>query len=152
MRIEERLSKLNIRLKRTEGISKEIASYVKSGNLVFTSGMIPRNADGTMPQGKVGREFTTVQAQSFVYDVGIELLSILNTAAGGLENVRRVVYLQCYVNSVPEYTEQSVLFNTVSELFYNVFGEKGKHSRFALSVGALPMGVPVEIAVVAEVE
>ena len=152
MKIEEILSELNIKLRKTEDISKEIASYVRTENLVFTSGMIPHNADGTVPKGKVGREFTTEQAKSFVYDVGIELLSILNTAAGGLDKVRRIVYFQCYVNSVPEYTEQSVLFNTISELFYKVFGERGKHSRFALSVGSLPMGVPVEVALVAEVE
>lgn len=152
MKIAEKLAELNIKLTPAEDISPAIGAYAKTGSLIFTSGMVPPATNGVRPKGKVGREFTTVEAQKYVRETAIELLGVLDTAAGSLDNIKQIVSLQCFVNSVPEYTEQSILFNTASDLFYEIFGEKGKHSRYALSMGSLPMGVPVEIAVIAEVE
>lgn len=152
MTMEEKLSQLHIQLKESKDISKDVSAYVRTGSLVFTSGMLPFQKDGSVPKGRVGQDFTTEQAQTFVRDVCVELLSILNDAACGLDHVRRIVMLQCYVNCTPDYMEQSVLFNTASDLFGAIFGEKGKHARFALGMNALPMNVPVEISLIAEVE
>lgn len=85
-------------------------------------------------------------------DVAAQLLCALKTAAGDLDNIGQIVMLQCFANAVSDYSEQSVLFNPASELFTAVFGESGKHARFALGMGSLPMNVPVEISVIAEMK
>lgn len=146
------LKELGISLAKTSDISHDIASFKVTGKLIYTSGLIPHNPDGSIASGKIGRDYTTAQGQSFVRDVAAQLISALDTAAGGLDNIKQIVMLQCFANSVADYSEQSLLFNPASEIFTSVFGDDGKHARYALGMGSLPMNVPVEIAVIAEMK
>jgi enamine deaminase RidA (YjgF/YER057c/UK114 family) len=150
MKREDILKELGISLPKCSGISQEVAAYKVAGKLIYTSGLVPRNPDGTFVAGKLGREYTSAQGQAFVKDVAVQLLSALQDAAGGLDNIRQIVMLQCFVNADPGYSEHSLLFNPASELFTSVFGEDGRHARYALGMSSLPMNVPVEISVIAE--
>lgn len=152
MKRESTIKAMGIELGDCGDISRDVASYRIAGKLVFTSGLVPRNADGSMARGKVGLDFTTEQAQEHVRNVAIQLLGALKAAAGDLDRVKQIVMLQCYANALTDYTEQSVLFNPASELFTGVFGEAGRHARFAVGMGSLPMNVPIEISLIAELE
>ncbi len=137
-------------------VSAPVANYVnavRTGNLLFLAGKGPRpGKDGKLPHGKVGREFTTEQAYEHARTVGIDLLAVMRTELGSLDKVRRVVKVLGMVNAVPDFEDHPKVINGCSDLFVEVFGERGKHARSAVGMGSLPMGIPVEIECIVEVE
>ena len=144
---EQRLRELNIDLGQ---VSAPVANYVnavRTGNLLFLSGKGPRGV-----KGKVGREFTVEQAYQHARAVGIDLLAVMRAELGSLDKVRRVVKLLGMVNAVPEFEDQPKVINGCSDLFVEVFGSRGKHARSAVGMGSLPMGIPVEIECIVEIE
>jgi len=149
---EKRLSQLGIDL---GAVSSPVANYVnavRTGNLLFLSGKGPRAVDGVRPQGKVGREYTAEQAYQHARTVGLDLLAVMRHELGSLDRVKRVVKLLGMVNAVPEFADHPKVINGCSDLFVEVLGEAGKHARSAVGMGSLPMGIPVEIECIVEVE
>ncbi|MDP9375542.1 MAG: RidA family protein, partial [Chloroflexota bacterium] len=116
------------------------------------AGKGPRNPDGSTPTGKVGRDVTTAEAYGHARSVGLTLLAVLRETLGDLDRVRRVVKVLGMVNAVPEFGEQPQVINGCSDLFVEVFGERGRHARSAVGMGSLPMGITVEIEAIVEVE
>jgi enamine deaminase RidA (YjgF/YER057c/UK114 family) len=153
MGAEQRLQELKLEL---HAPSAPIASYVnavRTGNLLFLSGKGPRSgADGQRPKGKVGREYTVEQAYQHARTVGLDLLAVMRAELGSLDKVRRVVKVLGMVNAVPEFEDPPKVINGCSDLFVEVFGERGRHARSAVGMGSLPMGIPVEIECIVEVE
>ena len=137
-------------------VSAPIANYVnavRTGNLMFLAGKGPHaGADGKRPKGKVGREYTAEQAYQHARIVGLDLLCVMRSELGSLDRVKRVVKLLGMVNAVPEFEDHPKVINGCSDLFVEVFGERGKHARSAVGMGSLPMGIPVEIECIVEVE
>jgi enamine deaminase RidA (YjgF/YER057c/UK114 family) len=150
---EQKLKQLGIDL---GTVSAPIASYVnavRTGNLLFLAGKGPRpDASGARPKGKVGREYTSEQAYQHARTVGLDLLAVMRAELGSLDRVKRVVKVLGMVNAVPEFTEHPKVINGCSDLFVEVFGEAGRHARSAVGMGSLPMGIPVEIEAIVEVE
>jgi len=150
---EQRLKDLKIDL---GAVSAPVANYVnavRTGNLLFLAGKGPRaGADGKRPQGKLGREFTPEQGYQHARTVGLDLLAVMRAELGSLDKVKRVVKLLGMVNAVPEFEDQPKVINGCSDLFVEVFGDRGKHARSAVGMGSLPMGIPVEIECIVEVE
>ena len=150
---EQKLKQLGIDL---GTVSAPIASYVnavRTGNLLFLAGKGPRpDASGARPKGKVGREYTTEQAYQHARTVGLDLLAAMRAELGSLDRVKRVVKVLGMVNAAPEFTEHPKVINGCSDLFVEVFGEAGRHARSAVGMGSLPMGIPVEIEAIVEVE
>jgi enamine deaminase RidA (YjgF/YER057c/UK114 family) len=127
-----------------------VANYVnavRAGNLLFLSGKGPRGV-----RGKVGRDFTVEQAYQHARTVGIDLIAVMRAELGSLDRVRRVVKVLGMVNAVPEFEDQPKVINGCSDLFVQVFAERGRHARSAVGMGSLPMGIPVEIECIVEVE
>jgi enamine deaminase RidA (YjgF/YER057c/UK114 family) len=153
MGAEARLKELNIDLGE---VSAPVANYVnavRSGNLLFLSGKGPRpGADGKRPRGKVGREYTIEQSYQHARSVGLDLLAVMKSELGSLDQVKRVVKVLGMVNAVPEFEDPPKVINGCSDLFVEVFGERGRHARSAVGMAALPMGIPVEIECIVEVE
>jgi enamine deaminase RidA (YjgF/YER057c/UK114 family) len=149
---EQRVRELKLDL---GAVSAPVANYVnavRTGNLLFLAGKGPRNVDGKRPTGKVGREFTAEQAYQHARSVGMDLLAVMRTELGSLDKVKRVVKVLGMVNAVPEFQDHPRVINGCSDLFVEVFGERGKHARSAVGMGSLPMGIPVEIECIVEVE
>jgi enamine deaminase RidA (YjgF/YER057c/UK114 family) len=150
---EQRLKELNLDL---GAVSAPVANYVnavRTGNLLFLAGKGPRTApDGKRPIGKVGREFTVEQAYQHARSVGLDLLAVMRAELGSLDRVKRVVKVLGMVNAVPEFQDHPKVINGCSDLFVEVLGERGKHARSAVGMGSLPMGIPVEIECIVEVE
>jgi enamine deaminase RidA (YjgF/YER057c/UK114 family) len=148
---EARLRELGIELPK---VTAPVANYVPSarlGNIVFLAGTGPLNPDGSRPQGKVGRDVTLEQANQHARNAGLQLLAALREAAGSLDKVVRFGRVFGMVNAVPEFTDHPKVINGCSDLFVEVFGDRGRHARCAVGMGALPFNMTVEIEAVVEV-
>ena len=152
MSAEQRLKQLGLDL---GAVSAPVANYVnavRTGNLLYLAGKGgPPGADGKRPQGKLGREFTVEQGYQQARVTGLELLAVMRHELGSLDKVKRVVKVLGMVNAVPEFADHPKVINGCSDLFVEVFGERGKHARSAVGMGSLPMQIPVEIEVIVEV-
>ena len=152
MSAEKKLKELGIQL---GPVTPPVANYVnavRTGNLLYLAGKGPRAVNGVRPIGKVGRDFTADQAYQHARTVGLDLLAVMRTELGSLDKVKRVVKVLGMVNAVPEFTDHPKVINGCSDLFVEVLGDKGKHARSAVGMGSLPMGIPVEIECIVEVE
>jgi enamine deaminase RidA (YjgF/YER057c/UK114 family) len=153
MSAEKRLKELGIDL---GTVSSPVANYVnavRTGDLLFLAGKGPRPArDGQRPKGKVGREYTVEQAYQHARSVGLDLIAVMRAELGSLDKVKRVVKVLGMVNAVPEFEDHPKVINGCSDLFVQVFGERGKHARSAVGMGSLPNSIPVEIECIVEVE
>ncbi|MBA4348397.1 MAG: hypothetical protein C0415_00185 [Thermodesulfovibrio sp.] len=142
---EERLKELGIEL--TEA-PKPLGSYVpcvRSGNLLFLSGILPLRNGKLTRTGRVGESVTLQQAQEDAKQTVINALSILKSHAGSLNKISRCIKLNGYVASAPDFTEQPKVLNAASDLLFEIFGDAGKHARAAVGVYVLPLNSPVEI-------
>ena len=134
-----------------------VANYVgavRVGTLLFVSGHGPLRSDGKPSvQGKVGKDLTVEQGYQVAREVGLSLLATARRQLGSLDKVKRVVKVLGMVNSAPGFGDQPKVINGFSDLMVEVFGEGiGKHARSAVGMAELPMGIPVEIEMILEVE
>ncbi|HSD74449.1 MAG TPA: RidA family protein [Steroidobacteraceae bacterium] len=145
---DRRLEELGIEL---PAASPPAANYVKAvrvGNLLFLSG----HAAVSGFRGKLGKDMTTEEGYQAARSTAISVIATLKQELGDLDKVKRVVKVMGMVNSTPEYTEQHLVMNGFSDLIGSVFGEKGKHARSAVGMGALPFNFAVEVDLIVEVE
>ena len=151
MSVYAKLKELNITLASPAAPVAAYVMYVQTGNLVFISGHIAKNADGTPNVGQLGKNKTTEQGQQAARAIAIDLMGTLQDACGGdLSKVKRIVKLMSLVNSTPDYTDQHLVTNGASELLGEVFGDAGKHARSAFGVAQVPRGACVEIEMIVE--
>jgi enamine deaminase RidA (YjgF/YER057c/UK114 family) len=121
---------------------------VRTGKLLFLAGKGPISE----ARGKVGADFTKEEAYQYARETGLNLLAVLKAELGSLSKVKRVVKVLGMVNSTPDFHEHPFVINGCSDLFVEVFGDKGRHARSAVGMAALPSGIPVEIEAIVEVE
>lgn len=152
MKTEQRLVELGIELPPVPQPAGNYVHAVQTGNLLFLAGKGPFNPDGSVPTGKVGRDYTTEEAYQHARSVGLTLIAVMKEVLGDLDRVKRVVKVLGMVNAVPEFGEQPKVINGCSDLFVEVFGERGRHARSAVGMGSLPNGITVEIEAIVEVE
>ena len=151
--IDQRLKELNIELDDASVPAGSYVPYVITNNLVFISGQLPFINGKLTIKGKVGDNVSLDDAVKMSEACAKALLSQLKAACNGnLDKVTKVVKLGGFVASAPNFTDQPKVINGASDLIVNIFGDKGKHSRFAVGVAALPLNVPVEIDGIFEIE
>ncbi len=127
--------------------------YTVAGNMVFVSGTLPMKDGKPQDIGKVGKDFTVEQAQATAKLCGINILAHVKAACGGnLDRVKKCVRMGIFVNSAPGFTDQPKVANGVSDMMVEIFGDAGKHARFAVGVSELPFGVAVEVDATFEIE
>ena len=148
---DERLAELGLTL---PSDTPPLAAYVpavRTGNLVYTSGQLPR-IDGELTHvGKVCGEVTPEQAKEAAQACALNAIAAVKAEIGDLGKVRRVVKVVGFVASAPDFTGQPGVVNGASELLGKVFGDAGVHARSAVGVAALPLDVPVEVEMIVEV-
>jgi len=147
MSIEARLEQLGITL---PAVGAPLGNYVhvrQAGNLLFLSGKGPlNNPDGTPPHGKLGAGMTIEDGYRHARSVGLVLIAAVKDALGGdLDRVEAVVKVLGMVNAAPDFEDHPKVVNGCSDLFVDVFGERGRHARSAVGMSSLPGGIPVEI-------
>lgn len=131
------------------------ANYVTSartGDLLFLSGHGPVRPDGELIVGKVGRDLDVDQAREAARLIALNVLATIKASVGDLEKVRRFVKVLGMVNSDPDFTETPEVVNAFSDLITDVYGERGRHARSAVGVSTLPLGIPIEIETIVELE
>lgn len=150
--VENRIKELSIELSTP---AKPVANYVgavKTGNLVFLSGKISKDNAGNLIKGKLGKDLTIEQGYEAAKTCGIAQLSTLKAELGDLNKVVRIVKVSGFVNSTPDFTDQSKVINGFSDLMVEVFGARGKHARAAVGMTSLPLGVACEVEMIVEVQ
>lgn len=126
--------------------------YIVTGNLVFIAGQ-GTLVDGELHYiGRVGQELTIEEGYQAARLCALNILAQVNAACGGdLDRVARVVKVQGFVNSAPDFYLQPRVINGASDLFVDVFGDAGKHARFAVGAPVLPGNIAVEVDAVVEI-
>ena len=152
MMVEQRLKELGIELARPTTPLGSYVNAVRTGNLLYLAGKGPGLPGKPLPVGKLGRDFSIDQGYGFARDTGLSILAALKEELGDLDRVKRIVKVLGMVNATSEYGSQPEVINGCSDLFVEVFGERGRHARSAVGMGSLPRGIPVEIEVIVEVE
>lgn len=148
---EERITELGLTLPSDAAPLAAYVPAVRSGNLVFTAGQLPRRDGELVATGKVGAEVTPEVAAEAAAACALNALAAIKGEVGDLSAVRRVVKVVVFVASAPDFTGQPGVANGASELLGKVFGDAGVHARSAVGVAVLPLDVPVEVEVVVEV-
>lgn len=143
--IEKRLADLGVVLPNAPAPAANYVPAVQVGDTVYVSGQISQNADGLIT-GKVGLDLTIEQGTDAARTCAISLLAQVRAACGGdLDRLVRVVKLTGFVNSSPDFADQPKVINGASDFLVEALGDAGRHARSAVSAGALPLNVAVEI-------
>ena len=148
---EQRLAELGLTLPTDAAPLAAYVPAVRSGNLVFTAGQLPRRDGELVAAGKVGGEVDADQAKELAAVCALNALAAVKGEVGDLASVRRVVKVVCFVASTSDFTGQPGVANGASELLGEVFGDAGVHARSAVGVTSLPLDAPVEVELVVEV-
>jgi enamine deaminase RidA (YjgF/YER057c/UK114 family) len=151
MQVEKRLAEAGIELPNPPN---PIANYVtvrRVGNLLFLSGAGPLREGVPTMIGRLGAEVTLEQGYAAARQAALNLIASLKREIGDLDKLVQVVKIQGFVNCTDDFKDQPKVINGASDVLVEVFGEKGRHARTALGTNALPMGIPVEVEMIAEV-
>jgi enamine deaminase RidA (YjgF/YER057c/UK114 family) len=131
-----------------------VAAYlpaVRVGDLLFLSGTTCYEDGKFLYTGRVGSDLTVEQGYIAAQKTALNLLSVIKASLGDLNQVERVVKLNGYVNSASDFDQQPLVINGASELFEQIYGERGKHARTSIGVSDLPGHIPVEIELIVQV-
>ncbi len=149
--IEEKLKLLNITLPSPEKPAGTYVPVIKSDHTVYVSGQIPIKDGKLAFKGKVPNDQSLEQAQEAAKLCALNALAQLKSELGSLDKISKILRVSGFVNSVPDFTEQPKIIKSASDLLFEIFGEKGKHSRIAVGVASLPLGATVEIDMIVEI-
>ena len=149
--VEEKLHALGHALPPPPSGAGNYLPFRQAGNLLFLSGAISVNADGTLITGKAGGDKTLAEAQGAALVCALNLLSVVKAAVGSLDALKQVVMVNGFVNVTPDFIDVPQVINGASDLLVAVFGDAGRHARAAVGVASLPKGVLVEVQMTVEV-
>lgn len=147
---EERLAELGLSV---PDVVPPVAAYVpavRNGSMVLTAGQLPMRDGSLIATGKVGASVTPEQAYECARQCGLNAIAALGSVTDGLGELR-IVKVVVFVASTPDFSGQPGVANGASDLFGEVFGDRGVHARSAVGVSVLPLDAPVEVEVTAEV-
>jgi len=147
--IEEKIKSIGIKIPIPPNPAGSYIPIVKSGNLMYVSGQIPMIDGKVAFTGKVSDDNIEIAKES-ARICAINILAQIKKDLGDLQKISKIVRLNGFVNSVPEFTQHPKVINAASDLFYEIFGECGKHSRIAVGVSSLPLNSMTEIDAVIE--
>jgi enamine deaminase RidA (YjgF/YER057c/UK114 family) len=147
--IEEIIKSLEITLPNPPTPAGSYIPAIKTGNLLFISGQIPMENGKVLFTGKV-TDNNLETAQKAARMCAINLLAQMKRELGSLDKVKKIVRLSGFVNSDAEFYQHPKVINAASDLFFEIFGDKGKHSRIAVGVACLPLNSMTEIDAVIE--
>jgi enamine deaminase RidA (YjgF/YER057c/UK114 family) len=150
---ERRLKDLGITLPKPAKPVANYVGYVQSGKLVFVSGQLPFADGKLLSTGLVDQVVSIDDAAKAARQCAINIIAHLQDAtAGDLSRVARIVKITGFVAAPTDFADHPKIINGASDLFADVFGDRGKHARAAVGVSSLPMNASVEIEAIVELE
>ena len=151
MEIENRIKNLKLQLPDPKA---PVGAYVATkivGKLLFISGQVSTNHDGSLIKGKVGKELDLDKAYKAAERCGLGIIAHAKNACGGnLDKIKSCVKITGFVNSTDDFVEQPKVINGASDIIAKIFEKKGEHTRAAVSTNSLPLGVSVEVDAIFE--
>lgn len=153
--IDARLAEMGVVLTAPPAPAANYVPFVTAGDLVFVSGQLPMTEAGigSLVKGRMGETMTAEEGAAAARLCAINLLAQVKAACGGdLGKLKRVVKLTGFVNSTPDYGDQPKVVNGASDFLVEALGDIGRHSRSAVSAGALPFGAAVEVEGIFQIE
>ena len=151
MRVEQRLEELGLKAASPVSRSNRVAA-LQHGDLVYLSGRTPVYPDGTRTDGKVGSDLSLEEGYQAARQTAVNLLGELKEFIGDLDRVTQVIKLLCMVNSADGFYDTSQVSDGASDLLYELYGERGKHSRSAVGIACPAGNAAIEIEMVVAVE
>mgnify|MGYP001809847175 CR=1 FL=1 len=152
MLIEQRLAELGITLPTVPTPVGTYVPAVQMGNLLFLGGQGPLLPTGANALGKLGGDVSVGEGYAHARLTGLYLIAVMQQALGDLDRVKRIGKVLGMVNCVPEFGDTPGVINGCSDLFLEVFGEKGRHARSSVGMSTLPGNMTVEIECIVEIE
>ena len=152
MSIDTKIKEMGIVLpKATDPVGSYVATKI-SGNLLYISGQISIDVNGKLIKGKVGKDFNTEEAYKAAQRCALNIIAQAKKACSDdLSKIKSCIKLTGFVNSTDDFIEQPKVINGASDLITKVFGNKGNHTRAAVSTNSLPLGVAVEVDAIFEI-
>lgn len=148
---EARLRELGIDLPAPFPPAGEYVNAVRTGELLILGGHIPFNPPETLVLGKLGADLDVAAGRLAARFAAINALATLRSVLGTLDAVTQIVSVRGVVNAVPDFIGHTQVIDGASEVFVDVFGERGRHARLAVGVSSLPVNLALEIELTAEV-
>ena len=153
MSLDEKLKELNIILPEAKAPVGNYMAAKTSGKILFISGQISIDENGQLIKGKVGKDLNTEAGYNAAKRCALSIISQVKKACGDdLSKVKSCIKLTGFVNSSDDFTEQPKVINGASDLIVSIFGDKGMHTRAAVSTNSLPLGVSVEVDAIFELK
>ena len=150
--IDARLAELGIELPVAAAPAANYVPYAVSGNMVYVAGQVTVWQGEFKFVGRLGEEFSVDEGYQAARLCALNIIAQVKAACDGdLDRVVRIVKLGGFVNSTADFTDQPKVINGASDLMVEVFGDKGKHARFAVGAAVLPLGIAVEVDAIVEI-
>jgi enamine deaminase RidA (YjgF/YER057c/UK114 family) len=151
MSFDDKISELNIKLPEAKAPAGNYVATKVVSKLLYISGQISIDEKGELIKGKVGKDLNTDEAYQAAKRCGLSIVTQAKKACNGdLSKIKSCIKLTGFVNSTDTFTEQPKVINGASDLMASIFGDKGVHTRAAVSTNSLPLGVAVEIDAIFE--
>ena len=141
--IETRLAELGYTLPPPPEPIGNYLSATSSGNVMWLTSVGSSRADGSHTIGKLGEDLTVEQGYDAAQWCALNLVARMKIELGDLDRVTRILKVFGMVNCSPEFGEQAQVFDGASDLFVELFGEQGKHSRSGVGLAVLPRNTAV---------
>ena len=148
---EQRLEDLAIELPEPPEPFGTYTEAVRSGNLLFLSGMLPTEGRSAKFTGRVGAELDVDRAREAAYLAALNALAVTRRHLGSLDRVSRIVRLGVLIATSGDVRDQPKVADAASDLLRDVFGADKNPSRLVYGVASLPLGTPVELELIFEV-
>lgn len=152
MDVEKRLKDLDILIPEVVAPLGAYLPCIRTGNLLFLSGILPLRDGKLLRKGRVGESVSLQEAQDDAKQCVINALSVIKAFLGDLNRIKRCVKLNGFVSSAKDFFDQPKVLNAASELLFDIFGESGRHARSAVGVYVLPLNSPIEIDFLFEID
>lgn len=152
MKIEEKIVELGLSLPEP---LKPVGSYIPvsiSGNMLYTSGVLPFESGKLNYRGRFVSDFSIEKGRAIAEICVLNALAVIKDSIGDFDRIKKIVRLSGFIRSDKDFTDQPKVLNGASDLLVKIFGEQGRHARSAIGVSELPLGSPVEIEIIAEIQ
>ncbi len=151
MSIEEKLRELDIDLPPAPPSVAAYQPWVRTGNLIFTSGQLPWRDGEIAYAGKLGSEISEEDGYQAARQCALNAISQLQAATGDLDKIQKIVRIEGYVHCAEGFRGHPQVLNGASDLVAEIFGERGQHTRLALGINEMPLNAAVQLAMTAEI-
>ena len=151
MSIEDKLTELGITLPEAPAAVAAYQPWIRTGNLIFTSGQLPFRDGEIAFAGKLGAEVSDEDGYQAARQAALNALAQIKSATGDLDKVQKIVRIEGYIHCAEGYRGHPQVLNGASYLIAEIFGDRGQHTRLALGINEMPLNAAVQLSMTVEI-